>query len=151
MPATLVKEFLDSQQVKYVTLSHSPAYTAQEVAESAHVSGLELVKSVILMADDRPVMAVLPAAERVHLGRLRQVIGCNELCLADESQFQELFPGCEVGAIPPFGNLYYMNVYVSDKLPDHEDVVFSAGSHTELIRLAYDDFARLVEPVVVET
>ncbi len=151
MPAALVKEFLDSQQVKYVTLTHSPAYTAQEVAESAHVSGLELVKSVILMADDRPVMAVLPAAGRVHLGRLRQVIGANELCLADESQFQELFPGCEVGAIPPFGNLYYMNVYVSDKLPDHEDVVFSAGSHTELIRLSYEDYSRLVEPVVVET
>ena len=150
MAATLVREFLDSQQVKYVTLTHSPAYTAQEVAESAHVSGLELVKSVILMADDRPVMAVLPAAARVHLGRLRTMIGCNELCLADESQFQELFPGCEVGAIPPFGNLYYMNVYVSDKLPDHEDIVFSAGSHTELIRLSYEDFARLVEPVVVE-
>ncbi len=150
MPAKKLKEFLDENQVKYVTFTHSPAYTARQIAVSAHIPAKELAKSVILMADDRAVMVVVPASQRVALGRMRKIIGAEAVCLADESQFQALFPGCELGAMPPFGNLYGMEVYVSDKLSEDELIAFNAGSHTELVRMAYSDFARLVKPAVVE-
>ena len=150
MPAKKLKEFLDENQVKYVTVTHSPAYTARQIAVSAHIPAKELAKSVILMADDKAVMVVVPASQRVALGRMRKIIGAEAVCLADESQFQALFPGCELGAMPPFGNLYGMEVYVSDKLSEDELIAFNAGSHTELVRMAYSDFARLVKPAVVE-
>ena len=141
MPAKKLKEFLDENQVKYVTVTHSPAYTARQIAISAHIPAKELAKSVILMADDKAVMVVVPASQRVALGRMRKIIGAEAVCLADESQFQALFPGCELGAMPPFGNLYGMEVYVSDKLSEDELIAFNAGSHTELVRMAYSDFA----------
>ncbi len=150
MPVKKLKAFLDENQVKYVTVTHSPAYTARQIAVSAHIPAKELAKSVILMADDKAVMVVVPASQRVALGRMRKIIGAEAVCLADESQFQALFPGCELGAMPPFGNLYGMEVYVSDKLSEDELIAFNAGSHTELVRLAYSDFARLVKPTVVE-
>ncbi len=150
MPAKKLKEFLDENQVKYVTVTHSPAYTARQIAASAHIPAKELAKSVILMVDDKAVMVVVPASQRVALGRMRKIIGAEAVCLADESQFQALFPGCELGAMPPFGNLYGMEVYVSDKLSEDEEIAFNAGSHTELVRMAYSDFARLVKPAVVE-
>ena len=150
MPTKKLKEFLDENQVKYVTVTHSPAYTARQIAASAHIPAKELAKSVILMADDKAVMVVVPASQRVALGRMRKIIGAEAVCLADESQFQALFPGCELGAMPPFGNLYGMEVYVSDKLSEDELIAFNAGSHTELVRMAYSDFARLVKPAVVE-
>ena len=150
MPAKKLKEFLDENQVKYVTVTHSPAYTARQTAVSAHIPTKELAKSVILMADDKAVMVVVPASQRVALGRMRKIIGAEAVCLADESQFQALFPGCELGAMPPFGNLYGLEVYVSDKLSEDELIAFNAGSHTELVRMAYSDFARLVKPAVVE-
>lgn len=150
MPAKKLKEFLDENQVKYVTVTHSPAYTARQIAVSAHIPAKELAKSVILMADDKAVMVVVPASQRVALGRMRKIIGAEAVCLADESQFQALFPGCELGAMPPFGNLYGMEVYVSDKMGEDELIAFNAGSHTELVRMAYSDFARLVKPAVVE-
>ena len=150
MPAKKLRAFLDENQVKYVTITHSPAYTAHQIAASAHVPENEMAKSVIVMADDRAVMVVVPASQRVHLGRMREILRADTLCLADETQFQALFPGCEVGAMPPFGNLYCLEVYVSDKLCADEEVVFNAGSHTELVRLAYSDFARLVQPTIVE-
>ncbi len=150
MPAKKLKEFLDENQVKYVTVTHSLAYTARQIAVSAHIPAKEMAKSVILMADDKPVMVVVPASQRVALGRMRKIIGAEAVCLADESQFQALFPGCELGAMPPFGNLYGMEVYVSDKLSEDELIAFNAGSHTELVRMAYSDFARLVKPAVVE-
>ncbi len=150
MPTKKLKAFLDENQVKYVTVTHSPAYTARQIAVSAHIPAKEMAKSVILMADDKPVMVVVPASQRVALGRMRKIIGAEAVCLADESQFQALFPGCELGAMPPFGNLYGMEVYVSDKLSEDELIAFNAGSHTELVRMAYSDFARLVKPAVVE-
>ena len=150
MPVKKLKEFLDKNQVKYVTVTHSPAYTARQIAVSAHIPAKELAKSVILMADDKAVMVVVPASQRVALGRMRKIIGAEAVCLADESEFQALFPGCELGAMPPFGNLYGMDVHVSEKLSEDEEIAFNAGSHTELVRMAYSDFARLVKPTVVE-
>ena len=149
MPANRIREFLDSQQVKYVTISHSPTYTAQEVAASAHVRGKDLAKTVMVTLDGKMAMAVLPASRKIGFDLLRQAAGAEDVQLAGERAFSDMFPGCEVGAMPPFGNLYGMDVYVSKLLAEDEEIVFNAGSHTELIRLAYADFVRLVKPRVV--
>ena len=149
MPANKLKEFLDSQQVKYVTITHSPSYTAQEVAASAHVRGKELAKTVIVTLDGRMAMVVLPASRKVGFDLLREVSGAENVQLASERAFSDMFPGCEVGAMPPFGNLYGVDVYASKLLEQDEEIAFNAGSHTELIRLAYADFVRLVNPKVV--
>lgn len=146
MPVKQLKEFLDGQKVKYISISHSPAYTALEVAASAHVSGRELAKTVILMVDGRMAMAVVPAASRVDFDLLARQIGARHVELAAERDFKDRFPGCEVGAMPPFGNLYEMPVYVSDRLAEEDDLAFTAGSHSEIIRLKYGDFERLVRP-----
>ena len=146
MPVKKLREFLDSKQVKYVSINHSPAYTAQEIAASAHIRGKELAKTVMVTLDGRLAMAVLPASRKVGFDLLREVAGVGDVQLAGEQAFRDMFPGCEVGAMPPFGNLYDMDVYVSKLLAEDEEIVFNAGSHTELIRLSYKDFARLVEP-----
>jgi Ala-tRNA(Pro) deacylase len=148
MPVKKLKEFLDSQQIKYVAIHHSPAYTAQEIAASAHVRGKELAKTVMVTLDGRLAMAVLPASRKVSFDLLREAAGAENVQLASEQAFRDMFPGCEVGAMPPFGNLYGMTVYVSKLLAEDEEIVFNAGSHTELIRLAYRDFQRLVSPML---
>ena len=148
MPAAKLKEYLDGQRVKYVTIQHSPAYTAQEIAASAHVRGTELAKTVMVTIDGRLAMAVLPASRKVDVNRLGEVSGSAGVQIAAEQDFRNAFPECELGAMPPFGNLYGMAVYVDDRLAEDEEIAFNAGSHTELIRLAYRDFARLVKPTV---
>jgi Ala-tRNA(Pro) deacylase len=148
MPVRKLKEFLDTQQVKYVTINHSPSYTAQEIAASAHVRGKELAKTVMVTLDGKLAMAVLPASRKVGFDQLREAALAQDVQLASEQAFRDMFPGCEVGAMPPFGNLYDMDVYVSKLLAEDEEIVFNAGSHTELIRLAYKDFERLVNPKV---
>ncbi len=150
MPVKTLKEFLDSNNVKYVTISHSCAYTAQEIAASAHIPGQELAKTVMVKIDGRMNMAVVPASCKVDLEHLKEVAGANRVRLAGEEEFKDLFPGCEVGAMPPFGNLYDMEVFVAKSLAEDEDIAFNAGTHTELIKLVYKDFERLVEPKVLE-
>ncbi|MBN2477403.1 MAG: YbaK/EbsC family protein [Pirellulales bacterium] len=150
MPVRRLKEFLDSQGVKYVTITHSPAFTAQEIAASAHIPGQELAKTVMAKLDDRMVMAVLPASCRVVLDVLKESTGAKHVELAGEQEFRDQFPECEPGAMPPFGNLYGMDVFVSESLAEDEEIAFNAGNHTELIRLAYHDFERLVEPTVIK-
>jgi len=149
MPVRRLKEFLDSQQIKYVTISHSPAFTAQQIAAAAHVPGKELAKTVMVLVDGKMAMAVLPASLRVDLDHLQEIIGARRIELADERSFRDKFPECEVGAMPPFGNLYGMDVYVADSLAEDDEIAFNAGSHTELIRMAYADFERLVKPKVL--
>ncbi len=149
MPAKKLKDFLDSKQVKYVTISHSAAYTAQEIAASAHVSGYELAKTVMIKIDGKMAMAVLPGAYKVDMKHLRELTGAESVELAGEREFKDMFPGCETGAMPPFGNLYDMDVFVSPSLTEDEVIAFNAGSHTELVRLAYKDFQQLVQPKVV--
>jgi Ala-tRNA(Pro) deacylase len=148
MPATRLREFLDSQHVKYVTMKHSPAYTAQEIAAAAHVRGKELAKTVMVEIDGKMAMAVVPASRKVNFDLLKAAAGAEDVELAGEKAFRDMFPECEVGAMPPFGNLYETPVYVSHLLTSDEEIVFNAGSHTELIRLAYADFERLVRPKV---
>jgi Ala-tRNA(Pro) deacylase len=149
MPANKLREFLDSQQVKYVTFRHSPAYTAQEIAAAAHVRGKEMAKTVMVTLNGKMAMVVLPASRKVGFDLLQAASGTEDVQLASERAFSDMFPGCEVGAMPPFGNLYDMDVYVSKLLAEDTEIVFNAGSHTELIRMAYDDFVRLVKPKVV--
>jgi Ala-tRNA(Pro) deacylase len=148
MPAATLKRFLDENQVRYVSIQHSPAYTAQEIAASAHIPGRELAKTVMVKIDGVMAMAVLPATTMLDLDRLKRASGAREVVLAGEQEFQDRFRDCEVGAMPPFGNLYEMKVYSDRSLTDDDQIAFNAGSHAELIQLAYRDFERLVEPVV---
>lgn len=148
MPARKLKEFLDSHNVKYVSITHSRAYTAQEVAASTHTRGKEFAKTVMVKLDGKMAMAVLPATRKVDLDALKQVAGAQKAELATEQEFQYLFPECETGAMPPFGNLYAMEVYADASLREDEEIAFNAGSHIEVIRMAYQDFERLVQPKV---
>ncbi len=148
MPDKKLKAFLDEEGVKYVSITHSTAYTAQEIAASAHIPGKELAKTVIVELDGEMAMAVLPATAKVDLGLLREVAGAEKVELATEEDFQSRFPGCKPGAMPPFGNLYAMPVFADESLADDDEIAFNAGTHTELIRLAYSDFERLVRPTV---
>ncbi len=148
MPIRKLREFLDSHAVRYFVVSHSPAYTAQEIAAAAHVPGKELAKSVIVTIDDSMAMVVLPASRQLDFELLRELTGTRSVELASEKEFAGLFPECEIGAMPPFGNLYGMPVYVSEELEEDDEIAFNAGAHTELLRLSYDDFKRLVRPTV---
>jgi Ala-tRNA(Pro) deacylase len=148
MPVRKLKEFLDNHSIKYVTITHSAAYTAQEVAGSVHIPGKELAKTVMVKLDNKMAMAVISAPAKVNLDQLRQISGAGLAELATEEEFKNMFPDCEPGAMPPFGNLYEMSVYVGEELSRDEEIAFNAGTHTELIRLAYKDFERLVKPKV---
>lgn len=148
MPVKKLKDFLDNQKIKYVTVTHSPTYTAQEIAASAHIPGKELAKTVMVKIDGKMAMAVLPASCKVDFDLLKKAAQADRIELASEKEFKDLFPECELGAMPPFGNLYGMEVFVADTLAEDEEIAFNAGSHTELIRLAYRDFERLVKPKV---
>ena len=149
MPLSKVKAFLDANHVKYVTLSHSKAYTAQGIAAVSHISGKELAKSVIVKLDGALAMAVLPASFQVDLTALKKAVGVREAELASEREFKRHFPDCETGAMPPFGNLYGIPVYVDETLTEDHEIAFNAGSHYELIKLAFEDFDRLVHPEVL--
>jgi Ala-tRNA(Pro) deacylase len=148
MPANRLFKFLDENNIKYVTLKHSPAYTAQEVAASAHIPGKEIAKTVMVKLDEKMAMAVLPASETVNFSKLKKSSGANDADLATESEFRDLFPNCEVGTMPPFGNLYGMPVYSDIRLAEDEQIAFSAGSHAEVVRMPYPDYERFVKPEI---
>ncbi len=150
MLAKSLKNYLDERNIKYVTLTHSPAYTAQEVAHSAHIPGGRLAKTVMVIIDGALAMAVLPANRRVQIQDLQELTGCVNVRLAHEGEFKNVFPDCETGAMPPFGNLYQMPVFCSPELTAGADIVFNAGSHTELIRMAWHDYQSLVQPQVAQ-
>ena len=147
MPIRKLKAFLNENDIRYVTISHSTAYTAQEIAASAHIPGKELAKTVMIKVNGTMAMAVLPASYQVDFDLLKTATGAEAVELATEEEFQNLFPECELGAMPPFGNLYGMDVFMAASLAEDEEIAFNAGSHTELIRMAFPDYVRLVEPV----
>ncbi len=149
MPVIKLKNFLDENKVKYTTISHSKAFTAQQVAHSAHISGKDMVKTVMILIDGKMAMAVLPASRHVDFQLLKEAVGKKNITLASETDFRNLFPECDVGTMPPFGNLYDMEVYVDISLAEDHEIAFNAGSHTELIQMAWEDFERLVSPVVI--
>lgn len=149
MPVQKLKAFLDENGVKYVTISHSRAYTAQEVAASTHTPGKEMAKTVMVKLDGKMAMAVLPASHHIDFDHLKEVTGAETVELATESEFKDLFPDCEVGAMPPLGNLYGMETWVARALTEDDEIAFNAGSHTEIIRMSYKDFERLARPRIV--
>ncbi len=150
MPIRRLREFLDSHQVRYYVISHSPAYTAQEIAATAHVSGNEMAKTVMVTVDGRMAMVVLPASRQLDFELLRALCGTRDVALAEEREFGGMFPECEIGAMPPFGNLYGMEVYADDELEGdgEHDITCNAGAHTELLRLSWEDYRRLVNPLM---
>lgn len=145
---TKLREYLDKQKVPYEVLAHRQAFTAQEVAQAQHVRGDELAKVVMLRSGPQFIMAVLPASHRIDLERAKAAAGKPDLVLATEAEFAGLFPQCEAGAMPPFGNLYGLPVYVDQTLTRDETIVFNAGTHTQTVKMTYADFARLVQPKV---
>jgi Ala-tRNA(Pro) deacylase len=149
MPLTKLREFLDSHNVKYLVISHSIAYTAQGIAALVHLSGKKLAKTVIVRIDGALAMAVVPASFHVDLDLLRAAAGAQTVEIATEQEFKDAFPDCETGAMPPFGNLYGMAVYADASLGEHEEITFNAGTHRELVRMAWADMVRLVNPKVV--
>lgn len=149
MPVKKLKDFLDSHNIKYISISHSPAFTSQEIAAAAHISGKQLAKTVIVKIDGHFAMVVMPANDQINFTKLRELTGAKEVDLALESDFKDKFAGCEVGAMPPFGNLYDMVVYVSKELSQQNHILFNAGSHSELMQVAFHDFERLVKPKVM--
>lgn len=146
MPSKKLKSFLDENKIKYISIQHSSAYTAQEIAAIAHIPGKDIAKTVIIKIDGKMAMAVLPASYKVSFDNLKDTLGVKEIRLAYEQEFMDKFPDCEVGAMPPFGNLYGMDVYVAESLAEDDEIAFNACNHTELIKMNFSDFEMLVKP-----
>ena len=141
-----LQSFLDENQVRYVTIAHSRAYTAQEIAALVHVPGKNLVKVVMVEADGRPWMVAMDSNHRVNLQRLKEAIGANEVRIEREAEFQELFEDCEVGAMPPFGELYGLPMVADGALWEDREIVFNGGTHSEVVKMAFVDWERLMKP-----
>jgi Ala-tRNA(Pro) deacylase len=146
MPCKKIKEYLDRNEVPYLTISHSQAFTAQQIAASAHIPGKNMVKTVMVIINGVMAMAVLPASYYVDFNLLKDVTGEGNVRLASEMEFKDMFPDCEVGAMPPFGNLYNLSVYVAKVLTEEEQIAFNAGTHTEIIQMAYRHYDHLEHP-----
>jgi Ala-tRNA(Pro) deacylase len=149
VPLSKLRDFLDSHQIKYLVISHSVAYTAQGIAALTHIPGKELAKTVMVMVDGKLAMAVVPASFRVDLFKLKRYLDAETVELASESEFRDRFPDCETGSMPPFGNLYGMDVFVDESLAEDKEIAFNAGSHRELVRMSYADYRSVVKPVVI--
>jgi Ala-tRNA(Pro) deacylase len=141
-------DFLDKDGVKYSVLTHSTAFAAQEIAQLTHIPGKEIAKTVIVWMDGVMVMVVLPASHMIDFGLLQQVSGVGNVELATESEFKGRFPECEVGAMPPFGNLFDMRVFVEKALTEDAYIAFNAGTHRELVRMSYVDYQKIVNPKI---
>lgn len=149
MPSKRLKTFLDENDIKYLTINHSMAFTATDIAHSAHIQSKQMAKTVIIKIHDKLAMAVVPANYKVNLQLLSDALQEGNVELASEPEFTHHFTDCEVGAMPPFGNLYNMDVYVAESLTENEQIIFNAGSHMELIQMDYRDFEELVKPKFV--
>ncbi len=147
MPVQKLKKFLDNNKVKYTVCSHSPAFTAQEIAAKVHIPGDAFAKTVMIKIDQKFAMAVLPASYNVDFELLKELIGSKDIRLAHESEFKDIFPNCEVGAMPPFGNLWDLGVFVAESLTKNEEIAFNAGSHSEIMKMDYKDFEKHTNPV----
>ncbi|MFZ0292200.1 MAG: YbaK/EbsC family protein [Candidatus Sulfotelmatobacter sp.] len=150
MSLTTLKQFLDTKQIKYIVISHSVACTAQGIAALVHMPGKELAKTVIVKIDGALAMAVVPASRHVDLPLLKHAVGAKSVELASEADFKDRFPDCETGAMPPFGNLYGMQVIADEALTKDKEIAFNAGTHRELMRLTWADFAALAQPKITK-
>lgn len=149
VPASIT-EFLKRSKARYTIVAHPTAYTAQEEAAAAHIPGRQWAKTVVCFADGEPILAVLPAHHTVDLAQLKALAGTGSLRLAKEEEFASLYPECEAGAMPPLGPLYHQRVFVDEPVTKEAEIVFNGGTHTDAIRMRYQDFAALVKPVVGE-
>ena len=148
MPAKKLKEYLDNQKIEYVSIFHAAASTSQRIAATSHIPGKELAKTVMIKVDGKMAMAVLPASHNINFELFKKLANAEKVELTTELAFVNLFPDCEVGAMPPFGNLYGMDVYIPEILSEDEEISFNAGTHTELIRMDYKDFVKIVNPKI---
>ena len=146
MPSKNLTSYLNEHRVKYTTISHTPAYTAQEIAASAHMPGMKVAKSVVVKIDGKLCILVEPANYKVDLKALQVQLGADSVELAHEYEFEDTFPGCETGAVPPIGELFDVDVYVDDVIKYQDEIAFSAGNHSELVKMRYSDFEKLVKP-----
>lgn len=149
MPLSKLREFLDQNHIKYLVIFHPLGYSAQEIAAVTHLSGNELAKTVMVQIDGRLAMAVVPAAARVDLNRLQRLQRAEVVELASETEFRRRVRHCEIGAMPPFGNLYGMGVFADESLTRRREITFGAGTGQQLLRMDYADFRDLVKPVVL--
>jgi Ala-tRNA(Pro) deacylase len=149
MPLKKLIDYLDDHDKKYVVVKHSPAFTAQEVAASAHIPGKEMVKTVMVKADGEMKMVVLPSTHDVDFDEIKDALNVDEVELATELEFENMFPDCELGAMPPFGNFYDMETLVAEALTEDEEIAFNAGTHKELVKMNYNDFEELVNPKIL--
>jgi Ala-tRNA(Pro) deacylase len=145
-----LERYLREEGVPFETMIHSVAYTAQEVAAAQHTPGKQLAKVVLVDADGRLVMLVLPASFRIDFPKLKSVLKAKKARLATEEQFAGSFTDCEVGAMPPFGNLYNLPVYVDEAVTAVPEIVFKAGTHTTSIKMRYADYQRLASPSIAD-
>jgi Ala-tRNA(Pro) deacylase len=150
MPVQKLKRFLDENKVAYITIFHSQAYSSDRTAASAHIPGQEFAKTVMIKIDGIMAMAILPAKYHIDFDLFRKIIPGKTVELAGESEFKNYFPNCDVGAMPPFGNLYNMETLVDRTLTEDKEIAFNAGTHRELIKLDYSDFERLVKPKIMD-
>jgi len=144
-----LKEMLDEAKIPYEVYNHALAYTAQEIAAKQHFSGSEMAKVVMIELDDDLVMGVIRGNDKISLNKVRDSLGARHARLATEDEFISRFPECEIGAMPPFGNLFGLKVYVDPALEKDEYIYFNAGNHVQTVRLKYKDFATLVKPQIV--
>ncbi len=145
-----LEAYLRESKVPFQVQHHAVAYTAQEVAAAEHIPGRMLAKVVMVLGDGTLAMFVLPAPDRLDLEKVAAALGIKEARLAHEEEFADRFPGCEVGAMPPFGNLYDLPVYVDKSLAEDETIVFEAGTHTDTMSMKYADYKRLAKPASAE-
>jgi Ala-tRNA(Pro) deacylase len=144
-----LQDYLDSAGVFYHTIHHRSDYRARTAAVDTQTPLKEFAKTVFLWIDGAPAMAVLPASKDLAPSRLCKTLGAAEVTLAHEAETLELCPDCEIGAAPPFGNLYDLPVYVSTSLAEDEEITFNGGTHDHAVRMAFADFERLVKPTIV--
>jgi Ala-tRNA(Pro) deacylase len=143
-----LEKLFEEENVHFEIMAHAEVYTAQETAADLHVPGSQVAKVVMVKANGGLVMLVLPAEYNIDFGKLKTVLGVKKVALASEEDFGDLFPDCDTGAMPPFGNLYGVPVWIDDHLADQESITFNACTHHEAARIAYRDYERLVKPEV---
>ncbi|PYT08972.1 MAG: deacylase [Acidobacteria bacterium] len=141
-----LKTLLDVNKIRYVVIAHSPAYTAQEVAASAHIKGKDLVKCVIVNSEGEHYMVVTNANQRVNLARFKKALGVTEARLEKEDEFNNIFDDCEPGAMPPFGSLYGVSLVVDEAVYADQEIAFNGGNHSSVVKMAFADFERLAKP-----
>jgi Ala-tRNA(Pro) deacylase len=150
MATRRIRDFLNGAGVDFRSIYHDRAFTTQDVAELSHVPGRYMAKTIIVQLDGRMVMAVVPATALLNLGKLIVQSGSHSARLAEESEFRNLFDGCQTGAVPPFGNLFGMPTFVDRRFEREEHIAFNAGTHTDVFVIRYSDYARLVRPLIVD-